>query len=168
MKGRNILHFLYPPMKRKILMVCLGNICRSPLAHGILESKLSEDFEVDSAGTIDMHKGKQPDHRSIAVARKHQLNISQQKSRPITYQDLENYDEIFCMDSNNLENVRSMAKNEHQKQKIKLILDPELDQATEVPDPYWGTAEDFERVYQMLDKACERIAKDLNEKQIQN
>lgn len=139
-------------------MVCLGNICRSPLAEGILKSKLPVEFIVESAGTIDMHQGKAPDSRSINVAKNHGLDISHQKSKHLQAEDLEKYDQIFCMDRNNLKDVKSFAKNDDQKQKISLILTN-----AEVPDPYWGTAEDFEKVYQLLDKACETIAKDLKQ-----
>lgn len=133
-------------------MVCLGNICRSPLAEGILKSKLSEDFIVESAGTIDMHQGNSPDLRSIEVAKKHEIDISKQKSKHLQSSDLDDYDLIFCMDKNNLKDVQSLAKNENQLQKISLILND-----TEVPDPYWGKSEDFENVYQLLDGACEKI-----------
>lgn len=137
-------------------MVCLGNICRSPLAEGILKSKLPENFTVESAGTIDMHEGNAPDSRSVNVAKKHGLDISHQKSKHLQAEDLEHYDLVYCMDKNNLEDVKSLAVNEIQKQKISLILDN-----MEVPDPYWGSSDDFENVYQLLDEACEKIAKDL-------
>ncbi len=94
----------------KILMVCLGNICRSPLAEGILQSKLPAGFLVDSAGTIDMHQGKNPDHRSIETGQKYDVDISQQRSRPFTEKDFEEFDRIYCMDKNNLEDVLSLAK----------------------------------------------------------
>lgn len=140
----------------KILMVCLGNICRSPLAEGILKSKLPKNHSVESAGTIAMHKGNAPDYRSIKVAKKYGIDISHQKSRPIKPEDLESFDLIFCMDKNNLQDVKSLAKNKNQLQKISLILED-----AEVPDPYWGNAADFENVYQLLDAVCEKIAKDL-------
>ncbi|WP_417429128.1 low molecular weight protein-tyrosine-phosphatase [Halpernia sp.] len=140
----------------KILMVCLGNICRSPLAEGILKSKLSSDFIVESAGTIDMHQGKAPDSRSINVAKKHGIDISNQKSKHLQSKDLEDFDLIFCMDRNNLKDVKSLAKNEEQLQKISLILND-----AEVPDPYWGNADDFENVFQLLDEACERISREV-------
>jgi protein-tyrosine phosphatase len=141
----------------KILMVCLGNICRSPLAEGILKSKLPENFIVDSAGTIDMHQGQKPDFRSIAVAEKHGIDISQQRSRPITTQDLERYDLIFCMDDNNLEDVRKMTKNKQQKEKIQLILPLQKN----VPDPYYGDISDFENVFNLLDSACTILAQNI-------
>lgn len=148
----------------KILMVCLGNICRSPLAEGIMKSKLTDDFEVDSAGTIAYHEGKKPDDRSIKVAANHGLNISRQRSRIILLEDLENFDRIFCMDLKNLQDVESMAKNEEQQQKISLILEEagNYDDNIEVPDPYWGTMPDFENVFQMLDEACEKIVKKIS------
>ncbi|WP_312076205.1 low molecular weight protein-tyrosine-phosphatase [Chryseobacterium sp.] len=147
----------------KILMVCLGNICRSPLAEGIMKSKLSESFEVDSAGTIDMHEGSRPDKRSIEVASKNGLDISYQKSRPIKPYDLEYYDKIFCMDKNNLRDVISMTKNEEQRQKISLLMqDLNLKQyPLEVPDPYWSGSEGFDQVYRQIDEACEIISKKL-------
>lgn len=139
-------------------MVCLGNICRSPLAEGILKSKISDNHVVESAGTIDMHEGNQPDKRSIEVAKKHGIDISSQKSKHIQSSDLDNYDLVFCMDKNNLKDVKSLATNEKQIQKISLVLDN-----SEVPDPYWGKADDFEDVFQLLDKACDEIVKNLKQ-----
>ena len=137
----------------KILMVCLGNICRSPLAEGILKNKLSEDYFVDSAGTIGFHEGEAPDKRSIDIAKKYGLDISSQKSRPIRKSDLENFDLVFCMDKNNFRDVMKLAEDS-QKHKIKLILENER----EVPDPYYGGSEGFDKVYRMLDEACEIIS----------
>jgi protein-tyrosine phosphatase len=141
----------------KILMVCLGNICRSPLAEGILKSKLPKSFTVDSAGTIDYHQGNAPDFRSVEVAKNHQIDISKQKSRPITKADLENFDYIFCMDENNLQDVIAMTKTQEQKVKVSLILE----NRAAVPDPYYGNVNDFENVFQLLDKACDKIAEKL-------
>ncbi|QOW08840.1 low molecular weight phosphotyrosine protein phosphatase [Kaistella flava (ex Peng et al. 2021)] len=141
----------------KILMVCLGNICRSPLAEGILQSKLPDNFIVDSAGTIDMHEGKNPDHRSIKTGQQYNVDISKQKSRHFTAQDFEEFDHIYCMDQNNLKDVLSLAKNDTQRNKVSLILENN----EEVPDPYWGGMNDFDHVYQLLDQACERIAIEL-------
>lgn len=141
-------------------MVCLGNICRSPLAEGIMQSKLPEGFTVDSAGTISLHEGKHPDKRAIKIAANHGIDISKQKSRPIVPNDLEDFDRIFCMDMNNYEDVISMAKDEAQRAKITLVLEEAgfHGDEIEVPDPYWGDLQDFEEVYQMLDKATEKIA----------
>lgn len=152
----------------KILMVCLGNICRSPLAEGILKSKLSSHFEVDSAGTIDMHQGSQPDKRSIEVAAKYGLDISSQRSRPIKPSDLEYYDRIFCMDKNNLRDVLSLAKNDKQKEKISLLMhNLNLKEfSLEVPDPYWSGSEGFDKVFRQIDEACEIISKNILNSQI--
>ncbi|KIA83095.1 protein tyrosine phosphatase [Kaistella solincola] len=140
----------------KILMVCLGNICRSPLAEGILQAKLHGDFTVDSAGTIDMHEGEMPDYRSIEIADKYNIDISNQKSRPFTTEDFETYDHIFCMDRNNLADVLALAKTDDQREKVSLLAEN-----LEVPDPYWGDMKDFDEVFQLLENACEKIAKDL-------
>lgn len=144
----------------RILMVCLGNICRSPLAHGILESKLPADrFQIDSAGTGNYHIGKLPDHRSIAVAKKKGLDISHQRCRQFELSDFENFDIIYVMDQSNYENVIKLARNENEISKVKLILeDAKMSTSQEVPDPYWGDAQDFEDVYNLLDDVCEHIA----------
>ncbi|MDV3736606.1 protein-tyrosine-phosphatase [Elizabethkingia anophelis] len=148
----------------KILMVCLGNICRSPLAEGILKSKLPDNYIVDSAGTIAMHEDEHPDKRSVKVAALHNIDISKQRSRPIQPKDLEYFDRIYCMDRNNLKDVSVMAKNEGHRQKISLILDVLHDNNnTEVPDPYWGNQQDFEDVFQLLNKACDIIKSQLPE-----
>ena len=147
----------------KILVVCLGNICRSPLGEGILKSKLPENFVVDSAGTISMHEGEHPDKRAIATAKNHGIDISKQRSRPITKTDLENFDQIYCMDLSVYEDVISLAKNDEQRQKISLFLESagNFGNENEVPDPYWGTLADFENVYQMIDEASSKIAQKL-------
>lgn len=143
-------------------MVCMGNICRSPLAEGIMQSKLNADFVVDSAGTIDLHQGECPDRRAIKVAGHHGIDISQQKSRPFRYSDFELFDKIYCMDIQNLQDVFSLAKTETDKSKVSLILDVLQDEnLLEVPDPYWDGEAAFEEVYQLLDQACDRIAQKL-------
>ncbi|RVT77634.1 low molecular weight phosphotyrosine protein phosphatase [Flavobacterium sufflavum] len=150
-------------MSVKILMVCLGNICRSPLAEGILASKLPKDkFIVDSAGTGAWHSGNQPDARSIAVAKKHQLDISTQRARLFKVEDFETFDYIYVMDKSNFRDVIRLAKNDEQKEKVEIILN-ELypDENVDVPDPYYGIDNGFEMVFQMLDEACEIIASKL-------
>lgn len=147
-------------MSVKILMVCLGNICRSPLAEGILASKLPKDkFFVDSAGTGAWHSGNQPDARSIAVAKQHHLDISSQRARLFIAEDFETFDYIYVMDKSNFRDVIRLAKNDEQKEKVEIILN-ELypDENVDVPDPYYGIANGFEMVYKMLDEACEIIA----------
>ena len=143
-------------------MVCLGNICRSPLAEGIMKTKLPENFMLDSAGTISMHEGEHPDKRAIKTAANHNIDISKQRSRPITTKDFENFDKIYCMDVDVLADVVSKTKNEEQRQKISLFLEAAGDHNhTEVPDPYWGDMKDFEEVFQLLDKGCDKIAENL-------
>lgn len=145
-------------------MVCLGNICRSPLAEGILQSKLPKGFIVDSAGTSAFHKGECPDSRSIDVARQNGIDISQQRSRPIQIWDFDEFDKIYCMDKSNLQNLLSIAETEEQKSKVSLILEVlQEENLTEVPDPYYGDLSGFEMVYNMLDKACDIIAKELTQ-----
>jgi low molecular weight protein-tyrosine phosphatase len=150
-------------MPVKILMVCLGNICRSPLAEGLLASKLPKnDFIIDSAGTGNWHVGKQPDDRSIAVAKKNGLDISLQKGRHFKAADFDNYDHIYVMDSTNYRDVIALAKNDAQKSKVKLILDELFPgENVDVPDPYFGMANGFDSVYQMLDETCDIVAKKL-------
>ncbi|MDF0716203.1 low molecular weight phosphotyrosine protein phosphatase [Muricauda sp. 334s03] len=149
-------------MKTKVLMVCLGNICRSPLAEGILQSKVDSDAVfVDSAGTAGYHVGNPPDKRSIAVARKYGLNITHQKCRKFSEKDFSEFDLIYVMDRSNFSDVASLAKNQEEASKVKLLLN-EIEVGTqEVPDPYYGGEDGFENVYQMIDRACEAIAKKL-------
>ncbi|WP_298551720.1 low molecular weight protein-tyrosine-phosphatase [uncultured Algibacter sp.] len=146
----------------KILMVCLGNICRSPLAEGIIKSKLSNNFIVDSAGTANYHSGSAPDKRSIAVARKHGLDISNLKGRQFNVLDFDTFDFIYVMDESNFQNVIKLARHEDDIAKVKLILNEvHPNKNHEVPDPYYGGDYGFENVYQMLDEACDIIAKNL-------
>ena len=144
-------------MSVKILMVCLGNICRSPLAEGILASKLPKDkFYIDSAGTGNYHIGKQPDRRSIDTALKNGLNISNQKARQFTANDFDAFDYIFVMDNSNYDNVIELAKNDEQKAKVDLILNQLFPgENVDVPDPYYGTVANFREVIELLDHATD-------------
>ncbi|MEN9336520.1 MAG: Low molecular weight protein-tyrosine-phosphatase YfkJ [Bacteroidota bacterium] len=153
-------------MPVKILMVCLGNICRSPIAEGLLASKLPKDqFIVDSAGTGNYHVGRQPDHRSIATAQKNGLDISQQKARQFSVSDFDTFDYIFVMDNTNYDDVVFLAKNEAQKQKVELILNALFPgDNVDVPDPYYGLQNGFDMVYEMLDEATDLIAQRLLKK----
>lgn len=150
-------------MPVKILMVCLGNICRSPLAEGLLASKLPQNtFVVDSAGTGSWHIGRQPDERSIAVAKKNGLDISQQRGKQFTAADFETFDYIFVMDKTNYNDVLALAKEEAHKSKVQLILNDLFPgENVDVPDPYYGSQFGFDSVYQMLDETCDIIAKKL-------
>lgn len=138
----------------KLLMVCLGNICRSPLAHGIMEHIVKEkglDWEVDSAGTGNWHIGSAPDRRSIAVAKNYGVDISKQCCRQFDVSDFDEFDRIFVMDKMNLRDVLAQARNEEDRNKVRLLLNTEV-----VPDPYYED-DQFDPVYQMVEKGCRRI-----------
>jgi protein-tyrosine phosphatase len=136
-------------------MVCLGNICRSPLAQGILESLTdSQSYYVDSAGTANYHIGKAPDYRSIVVASKHGINIGNQRCRQFTTSDFDQFDLIFAMDRENLNNIRSKARTSKDLKKVMLILEHVGSEILDVPDPYYGSTADFEAVFQLLQEAC--------------
>lgn len=151
-------------MKTNILMICLGNICRSPLAEGLMRSKLNfTKFTVDSAGTSGGHKGEAPDKRSIAVAKKYGLDISNQKSRKLIKEDFQKFDYLYVMDESNYRDVVALAANEDEKKKVIKILDEVFpSENLDVPDPYYGGNQGFENVYRMLDKATNAIAKKLD------
>lgn len=147
----------------KILMVCLGNICRSPLAEGILKSKLFRSgVFIDSAGTGSYHIGEKPDIRSITVAAENGIDITKQRARKFTVKDFDEFDYIYVMDSLNYKNVLELARNEDDIKKVKYILNEVFPgDNLEVPDPYIGGDYGFKNVYKMLDEACEAIAKKL-------
>jgi protein-tyrosine phosphatase len=147
-------------------MVCLGNICRSPLAEGLLDAKLPEEkFLVDSAGTGNWHVGKKPDERSIATAKKHGIDISTQKGKHFTSKHFDDYDYIYVMDIANFNDVTNLAKSEEQKNKVQLILEILFPgDNVDVPDPYYGLQNGFDMVYKMLDEATDLLAKKLIEK----
>ena len=127
-----------------------------------MKAKLPKDFWVDSAGTISMHEGEHPDKRAVKTAAHHNIDISKQKSRPIKKTDFETFDQIYCMDASVYKDVISKAGNEEERQKVSLFLEAAGEyKNTEVPDPYWGGMEDFEKVFQLLDAGCNQIAADL-------
>jgi len=145
-------------------MVCLGNICRSPLAEGLLQEKVDpKKVKVDSAGTSNYHLGKAPDKRSIAVAKKNDLDISQQKARQFSVADFDEFDYIYVMDNSNFADVINLARNAEDEKKVKLILN-ELypEENKDVPDPYYGGDQGFDNVYKMLDESTKIIAKKLH------
>lgn len=143
-------------------MVCLGNICRSPLAEGILRDKaekLNLDISIDSAGTSNYHIGQHPDNRTVLNAKQHGIDISKLKGRQFQVDDFDKFDTIFVMDSSNYSDVISLARNENDKRKVELILNrvyPNSNMA--VPDPYFGGEQGFETVFILLEKACDVIA----------
>ncbi len=144
-------------------MVCLGNICRSPLAEGILKSKINRDkVFVDSAGTAAYHIGNLADKRSIMVAHKHGIDISTQRARKFIVKDFDIFDFIYAMDNSNYQNILDLARNQADCDKVKLILNEiNFNKNESVPDPYYEINQAFENVYKLLDKACEIIAKNL-------
>lgn len=150
--------------KTNILMVCLGNICRSPLAEGLMRSKLNfTKFKVDSAGTSGGHKGQAPDKRSIAIANKNGLDISNQKSRKLLEEDFKNFDFLYVMDQSNYNDVTSLASTEEEKKKVIKILDEVFPgENLDVPDPYYGGSQGFENIYHMLDRATDVIAQKID------
>ena len=147
----------------KILMVCLGNICRSPLAEGILSSKGKHlNIEVDSAGTAGYHVGKQPDIRSIEIANKYAIDLNQQRARQFSRADFDEFDIIYAMDTNNYAHLISLTSSEKERNKIRMILNEINPNAYQsVPDPYYGGDNGFQDVYNMLDKACDKIIQDI-------
>ena len=147
----------------KILMVCLGNICRSPLAEGILSLKGKHlNLEVDSAGTAAYHIGKQPDIRSIEIANKYTIDLNQQRARQFSRADFDKFDIIYAMDTNNYTHLISLASNETERNKIRMILNEINPKAYQsVPDPYYGGENGFQDIYNMLDKACDKIIQNI-------
>lgn len=141
-----------------ILMVCLGNICRSPLAEGIMKHKAAAyglDWQVDSAGTGSWHTGELPDRRSIAIARAKGIDITDQRARQFRHSDFEQFDHIFVMDTNNLTDVLRLASQAAHRDKVMLIRElTHPGQRRSVPDPYYDD-NGFEEVFQMLEEACE-------------
>jgi len=138
-------------------MVCLGNICRSPLAEGILRKYLPENkFIIDSAATTPCHIGEPSDLRSIEIAYKNGVNIKNLISRQFALDDFKTFDHIFVMDKKNLRDVLSLSNNNNSLMKVKLLMDNE-----EVPDPYYSNPEGFADCYKLIDLACKKIAKDL-------
>ena len=145
-------------------MVCLGNICRSPMAEGVLRSVAEEqglDVEIDSAGTGNYHVGETPDPRAIETMKINRLDISGLRARQLVPADLEYFDRIFVMDLSNLRNTLRLAQNETQRNKVSLLMDevfPGRD--VEVPDPWFGGPQGFHEVYSMLCEACKKIVDD--------
>lgn len=143
----------------RILFVCLGNICRSPLADGLLRKKVLEhnlSVEVDSAGTANYHSGAAPDSRMTATARSRGTDISFLRARQFMVKDFSDFDRIYVMDRENLRNVLALAKSAADEAKVSLVLDS-LAPGSEVPDPYYGGQAGFEHVYDLLDKATDNL-----------
>ena len=140
-------------------MVCLGNICRSPLAEGILKNKTQNlDVFVDSAGTSSYHVGNLPDSRSIEIANKNGIDLTYQRARQFSEKDFDDFDKIYAMDTNNYSNIISLARNQSDRDKVDVILNELTPKSYDsVPDPYYGAGDGFQIVYNMLDNACDAI-----------
>lgn len=141
-----------------LLMVCLGNICRSPTAHGVMldqiaKQGLEEKIKVDSAGTGDWHIGENPDARAVAAARSRGYAIDQLVARQVDAADFERFDYILCMDRNNLRVLRDLCPAKH-KAKLHLFLDFADSAHETVPDPYYSGAQGFELVLDLVEDAC--------------
>ncbi|MBT4217730.1 MAG: low molecular weight phosphotyrosine protein phosphatase [Flavobacteriales bacterium] len=143
----------------RILMVCLGNICRSPLAEGILKNKTQNlDVYVDSAGTASYHVGNLPDSRSIEIANKNGIDLTDQRARQFSEKDFDDFDKIYAMDTNNYSNIISLARNQSDRDKVDVILNELTPKSYDsVPDPYYGAGDGFQVVYDMIDNACDAI-----------
>ena len=140
-------------------MVCLGNICRSPLAEGILTEKCKHlPVFVDSAGTSGYHTGGAPDERAQNIASVNKINIGNQKARKLSTKDIETFDLIYVMDQSNYTNIMKFVKNSKDKMKIDLILNSSYPgKNLSIPDPYFGSYKGFENVYNLLSDSCEKI-----------
>jgi len=149
----------------KVLMVCLGNICRSPMADGLMRKKVADhklDVVVDSAGTGDWHVGHAPDARMIETAKRNGVPIDELRGRQFKVADFDAFDRIIVMDKSNFQNVAKLARNEKDTQKIEMFLNlthPNKD--LEVPDPYFGGDEGFQDVFDMLDAGTDVLLKEL-------
>ncbi len=134
-------------------MVCLGNICRSPLAQRIFEHYSKHlPIKVDLAGTANYHSGNTPDPRSIKTAQKHNINIANHESRQFLISDFRTFDYIYVMDKENLKNILKLAQSETDRKKVKLLLG-----FYEVEDPFYRADQGFEVVYYKIEKACKKI-----------
>ena len=151
---------------KKVLFVCLGNICRSPTAEAVFrnqvnEANLAELFEIDSAGTAAWHIGKSPDSRTSAAARARGIDMADLKARQVTAEDFMYFDYIFAMDADNQQNLKSIQPADT-KAKLGLLLEEYGSLGkVEVPDPYYGGEEGFEEVLDLLEDACSRLLRAL-------
>ena len=148
-----------------ILMVCLGNICRSPVAEGILRNKAEEKglaLSVDSCGTSGYHNGEAPDQRSAENAALNGIDISGLISRKFRVSDFEDFDRIYVMDHSNYQNIMKLAVTDDHRNKVDLLLNAAYPgQNRDVPDPYFGGKDGFQQVFDLVEEACENIINEL-------
>lgn len=142
---------------KKVLFVCLGNICRSPLGEAIFNSKVKGlNMEADSAGTAAYHVGEKPDYRSIEVARQHGVPINH-RARKFISQDFDQFDFILAMDRNNYNDMKELARGTTDHLFLLREFDPESDGKLDVPDPYYGGYDGFEKVFQMISRSVDKL-----------
>lgn len=151
------------PQEIGVLFICLGNICRSPLAHGVFQDRvdragLSHRFVIDSCGTNSYHQGEPPDPGSVRVARAHGLDVSGQRSRPLVRADLTRFEHLICMDASNRRTVERVGGDPA----VRLLREWDVQGVGDaVPDPWGGGFDGFEHVYQIVDRCCDRLLDDL-------
>ena len=154
----------------RVLFVCLGNICRSPTAHGVLQTKIIErgwqyQVEVDSAGTAAWHAGKAPDSRSAAAAARRGYDLSTLRARQVTAADLDYFDYVLAMDENNLQQLRMLCPaGSRTKPQLLLQQFGQRFSLSEVPDPYYGGESGFEQVLDLIEDACEGLLRDIEQR----
>ena len=154
----------------KILMICLGNICRSPMAEGVLQQKLNDnhlngEFIVDSCGFEPYHLGERPHSMAIETARKHGIDISRQRQRLFSVEDFDNFDRIYVMDSGNYRDVQKKSRCEDDMLKVDYLRNVVLPESNKhIPDPWGGNSKDFEYALQLIDEACDGIIEKIKHK----
>lgn len=149
----------------RVLMVCLGNICRSPLAEGVFIQKSAElglFAKTDSCGTSNWHQGEAPDQRAIRAAKENHFDIGYLRARQLLASDFDQFDYIFAMDHSNYTDIVKLAKTDEHRNKVHLYLEfAGIAEPLDVPDPYYGDYTDFLEVCRLLDQATERVVERL-------